>query len=230
MRIIQKKKQVRGSRAYANSFAPTSVCQNAPFTDNRNVAGFNNIQPIQRLVIEGISKRIDTDDLKTSQDQINQIGDENRKSELLHIEHMLKKYGKKNCWLCSNTNDQILLKLTSNLLRKGPIISDKDPMGSWEKKKVLKQVEGQPAVNETCRTGINIWVTGDKQRGIVWNVIGKHLRGTMTDEDYKRLGIQSHLLNEQNEQREQDEQSKLNDQYGQNETDELTEREYIQWP
>lgn len=162
-------------------------------------SGSSNRSICQRLVIGaariGLPANIDTTNYDTALQQVKQLRDENKLAELSHIKQQLTKHGTTSGWFESATNDEKLLKIVNKLLSDGPMdIPEMNAMGYFDKKTAKKAVEDRQDVDETLRDQINIWVIGDKQRGIVWGAIGNHLRGSIDLKGYRELGDQCYLL------------------------------------
>jgi len=158
--------------------APISVSQRMIFTAAR----------------VGLAADIDTNNLAVSEQQLRQLMDSYNIAELKHIQKKLKDNGVKSGLLKSNTNDERLLTVVNGLLRNGPSVPEKSPMGFFEKRTANQANEGQPDVNEAWRADINVWVVGDPQRGIVWGAIANHLRGLIDIGGYRVFGVQCYLL------------------------------------
>ena len=152
----------------------------------------------QRVIIPaltiGLAADFDSTNLVVAENQLNRLIDENKKAELRHIERELTTNGIKSGRFESKTNDEKLLDITKSLLENGPEFPDKKPMGYFEKRTATAAVADQPAVDPALSQGINIWVIGDKQRGIVWGAIGNHLRGRIDLLGYRDLGLQCSML------------------------------------
>lgn len=58
----------------------------------------------------------------------------------------------------------------------------------------------QTASDPVVQAGLRMWVSGDPQRGINWNMIGKHLRGRLTPAEYQQIGTMNYLLADQSNQ------------------------------
>ena len=152
----------------------------------------------QRLVIGaaklGLPATFDTTNLAVAEQQLRTLAGENRIAELRRVEEQLRRRGATSSLLEPAANDERLLKLTLNLIENGPDVPDKNPMGFWEKRTAAEQVADQPDADPARRDQINIWVVGDRAKGIVWGAIGNHLRGKMDLRHYRELGVQCSLL------------------------------------
>ncbi len=139
--------------------------------------------------IDGLIADFDSDDLDISRQAISDLADARNNDSLRALRGVL--YGKKGA------NDIALVKYIDKLLKDGVTVPDELPMGSWEK--FWMNFGDQPDVDEDVQTGLNMWVVGDKDRGVNWAMVGKHLRGLLTDDDYSLIGTMHFLKAEEEE-------------------------------
>ncbi len=52
-------------------------------------------------------------------------------------------------------------------------------------------------VDDDVMRGLRTWVSGDPQRGVGWKMIAQHLRGSLTAEQYRLIGLQYYMLLDQ---------------------------------
>ena len=68
--------------------------------------------------------------------------------------------------------------------------------GLMERLALWKKYALSRATNAAVRRGLQMWVAGDRDRGINWNMIGQHLRGNLTENDYEPIGAMYFLRTE----------------------------------
>lgn len=150
--------------------------------------------PVQRHIvnqneIEGLTADFDSSNLDASIQAIDALTDAAKTDSLKLLRGVL--FGKKGA------NDAALVKYIDSKLRNGAEVLDSAPMSVWEK--FWMDFGNQPDVDEDVKKGLNMWVVGDQEKGVNWEMVGKHLRGNLTNEDYKLIGTM-HFLKEKVDQ------------------------------
>ncbi len=138
---------------------------------------------VKKEELEGLNADFDSENYGESIQQIDELVDIGNTTTLKLLHGVL--FGKKG------KNDAKLVKYIERKLKSGPEIPDKEKMGLLEKYWIGRSFSSQPEVDESVRKGLNMWVVGDTERGINWEMVGKHLRGLLSDEDYKLIGMLS---------------------------------------
>jgi len=142
--------------------------------------------PIQRLTIAqadftALTTDLDTTDLVASKAQIDLLSDKN---ELVTLEGLQKLLNLKRK---EHSNNSKLASYITERITSGPNIDDKDPMSYLQKKWATWGI-GSDDIDPTVKNGLDMWTKGDSDRGISWSVIGQHLRGRLSREDYIMIG------------------------------------------
>lgn len=135
---------------------------------------------IGRNEIEGLNTDFDSDNYEASVQEIDALTDAGNKVALTLLRGIL--FGKKG------ENDAKLLRYIEDKQKNGPNVLDKVVMGFLEKWRIGQGFSNQPKIDEAVKKGLNMWVVGDTERGVNWQMIGSHLRGRLKDKDYELIG------------------------------------------
>jgi Domain of unknown function (DUF4157)/ADP-ribosyltransferase exoenzyme len=145
--------------------------------------------PIQRLTINQAEHphlivAIDSDQYDAAVGAVDNMVTANSKAGLKYLSGALQVRGG------GDRGAKRLAGYIDEKLTRWTVSEDKGQMGYFEKGRVVRAaMAGQPDVDPAVQQGLNMWVAGDPQRGINWNMIGKHLRGRLTEDDYANIGM-----------------------------------------
>ncbi|MEH1940169.1 MAG: DUF4157 domain-containing protein [Nostoc sp.] len=151
---------------------------------------------IQRVIIPqntvaGLTADLDTNNLDAAKSLINLLHDEGRRKSLAELYTKIKQADTHN-------NKELIKFIDDKLNVKTNIVTENQPSGFLEKFALISKYGNATATNEVVQAGLRMWVSGDPQRGINWNMIGKHLRGRLTEDEYKQIGTLKYMLDDQN--------------------------------
>ncbi|WP_448266105.1 eCIS core domain-containing protein [Nostoc sp. DSM 114159] len=151
---------------------------------------------IQRVIIPqntvaGLTADLDTNNLDAAKSLINLLHDEGRRKSLAELYTKIKQADTHN-------NKELIKFIDDKLNVKTNIVKENQPSGFFEKSALIFKYGNANATNEVVQAGLRMWVSGDPQRGINWNMIGKHLRGRLTEDEYKQIGTLKYMLDDQN--------------------------------
>lgn len=147
---------------------------------------------IQQNTVDGLTADLDTTDLAAAKGLINTLHDRGKRKSLAELYRRIKKVDKHNRKLIQFVLYKLELKTSD--------VPENEPSGLSEKIALRLKYWKANATDNVVQAGLRMWVTGDPVRGITWNMIGKHLRGRLTADEYEQIGTMHYMLEDRNNQ------------------------------
>lgn len=154
---------------------------------------------IQRVVIAqatipGLTANLDTTQLDAAKALINILQDSGRRNSIAQLYSEIREADRAE----NTANNKELMRFLNAKLDLTATSAPENPQsGLGEKAALSWKYWSQTATNPVVQNGLRMWVSGDPQRGINWNMIGQHLRGRLAANDYQAIGAMHHLLTDQ---------------------------------
>lgn len=194
-KIIDNSPQVRNQKTLQKSINNTLQRK----TNNMGFPYNPTSEAIQRLVvqqntIDGLTANLDTTNLDTAKGLINTLNDSGKRKSLSDLYVQIKEADKAE----DTANNKKLIKFIYAIIQGKTSSVDENKTSGFGEKTALKfKYWGATATNVVVQAGLRMWITGDPQRGVNWNMIGKHLRGLLTGDEYEQIGTMVYLLEDQ---------------------------------
>jgi len=152
------------------------------------MAGTGTIQrkTIRQQSVPELSADMDTDNLEAAKALIEELDNGGQRKALAELYRHL---GEATVVSPVSENDKALKKIIYDKLNATTAsVPENKPSGFLDSLKIKAAHALDDISDTTVRDGLRMWVSGDITRGISWNMIGKHLRGTLDDNSYKGIG------------------------------------------
>jgi len=166
---------------------------------NRSKVGPPTGATIQRVVIPhatipGLTANLDTTQLDAAKALINILQDSGKRNSIAQLYSEIREADRAED---TANNKELMRFLNAKLELTASSAPENAQSGSGEQWALWWKYWSQTATNPVVQNGLRMWISGDPQRGINWNMIGQHLRGRLAANDYQAIGAMHHLLTDQ---------------------------------
>lgn len=136
---------------------------------------------VAKASVRGLAADFDTDNLKTATAMIRALDRDGRRDGLTDLDALLAQDSGPHR---QQLRQQIQVALDRN-------VSDEpatEESGWLERVELAARYLAADTSDPAVRDGLRMWISGDPARGIGWNIVGQHLRGTLSAAEYQAVG------------------------------------------
>lgn len=154
---------------------------------------------VQRVVIDkntvdGLGTDLDTSDLETAMRLVNGLFEAGKRRSLVELYLTISNANQREK---AGNNDKLMRFIEVKLKATTESVPENSPSGLYDTLLLKAKYLAQTASDDSVRNGLRMWVSGDPRRGIGWNMVGKHLRGRLSAQEYQQIGVMYHLAQDQ---------------------------------